>query len=670
MRGSALLLATCLVLARALAFSPTLRPGLHLRRGRLGVSRPLEETEANFSKPVTAPPLPRPGTSLNFSGERHVMRRYLRPLKGRILIGMAYAILSSVAALGMPLGFSRIINVLLAPELVTAELTAAVSAVAGLYALEPMLTYLYVQQMTWVNETLIAALKRDTFKSIISQEVGYFDARPTGQITATVTSDIATLKSCIQMNLQKDRGIRALLESILGFVVLGTLAPQLIWIFVGVIPAVAVLLSESRKQLVQLASQESANAAKEASVITEVVRNIREVKSFGTDNRETSRFDNSVGATSDSSRSVGTTSGKLEALNRGAIYFTIVSVMWFGSKLVARGLMSPALLVSFTGYCFSLNFAIQGLNFTITDAKRGWGATQRVIQVLKAGEGRNEFDRQRDGMQGLDVIPPEDFTGRVVFNKVSFAYPTRPDVPVLRNINLVLPAGKVTALVGPSGAGKSTIASLLSRFYEPAAGEILVDGLNIQELDQKWLTQEIALVGQNPALFSGTIASNIAYGIGGRGKVDIDNLDQATMDKVVHAAKLANAHEFISGFAEGYLTSTGESGLQLSGGQRQRLAIARAIMKDARILVLDEATSSLDAFSEEAVQEALTRLMRGRTVLVIAHRLSTVLGANKIVVVNKGQVVEEGTHDELLAKAGAYSQLMRTQVNSYSVIKE
>jgi ATP-binding cassette subfamily B protein len=302
--------------------------------------------------------------------------------------------------------------------------------------------------------------------------------------------------------------------------------------------------------------------------------------------------------------------------------------------------MSVADLTAYLLYIFMLTAALGGLSSLYSDFNRAVGASERVFELL---------DRQpgvvtRDGKRLADPV------GRMALEGLSFAYPTRPEVTVLNEVNLSLEPGKVLALVGQSGGGKSTVASLLLRLYDPTGGRVTFDGVDVRELDTTWLREQIGIVSQEPVLFATSIAENIRYG-----------RPDATQAEVEAAARAANAHDFVTAFPEGYGTLVGERGVRLSGGQKQRIAIARAILKDPHVLILDEATSALDAESEHLVQEALDRLMRGRTTVVIAHRLSTVKTADRVVVIQQGRVVESGTHEALVAAGGAYRRLVEHQ---------
>ncbi len=322
----------------------------------------------------------------------------------------------------------------------------------------------------------------------------------------------------------------------------------------------------------------------------------------------------------------------------------MVLVLWYGSRLVVNKDLSPGELTSFMIYTVFVAGSMGSFAELYSQLQRTLGATHRVRELLRE-------DMEPGGTVGKQA--PNRLRGEIVYEHLSFRYPSRPEVEVLRDIHITVEPGQRVALVGPSGAGKSTIVSLLMRFYEPAKGRILIDGRDIREYGLHELRGQMAIVPQDVLLFGGTIAENIAYGRPG-----------ASEAEVIDAARQANADEFIRSFPEGYQTRVGERGVQLSGGQRQRVAIARAILRDPAILLLDEATSSLDSASESLVLQALDRLMEGRTSLIIAHRLSTVRTADRIVVIKDGSTVESGTHDELVRRdAGVYRTLSQLQLD-------
>jgi ATP-binding cassette subfamily B protein len=324
-----------------------------------------------------------------------------------------------------------------------------------------------------------------------------------------------------------------------------------------------------------------------------------------------------------------------------AAFGSVSAVLWFGGRMVMVGDLSVGELATFILYTLIVAMSLSTLADLWSDFARARGASERVFELLD-----REPEVSTGGGATLDTV-----TGRVEFDAVGFAYPSRPDVEVLSDVELSLDPGTVTALVGPSGAGKSTVAGLLLRLYDPTSGVIRLDGRDLRDFDADWLRRNIGTVAQEPVLFSTSIASNIRYG-----------RPEATDEEVEAAARAAHAHEFISKLPDGYDTEVGERGVKLSGGQKQRVAIARALLKDPPILILDEATSSLDAESESLVQDALERLMTDRTSLVIAHRLSTVKNADRVVVLDGGMVAESGIHDELMAADGLYRRLVSRQL--------
>jgi ATP-binding cassette subfamily B protein len=324
-------------------------------------------------------------------------------------------------------------------------------------------------------------------------------------------------------------------------------------------------------------------------------------------------------------------------------YAAAALVFWYGGRLVAQGELTAGELTSFLVYTLFVGFSLGALADLWADFMKALGAAERVFELL---------DRAPQiPLSGGDTLA--HVSGQVNFQAVHFSYPSRPDVTVLHALTLDVRPGERVALVGPSGSGKSTVAALLARFYDPNQGEVRLDGVPLTRLDPQWLRRQIGTVAQEPLLFSTSVADNIRYG-----------RPEATDAEVEAAARAANAHDFISAFPEGYRTRVGERGVQLSGGQKQRVAIARALLKNPRILILDEATSALDAESEHLVREALERLMRGRTTLIIAHRLSTVVGADRVLVVERGVITQAGTHSELYACEGTYRRLVERQMVS------
>ena len=428
-----------------------------------------------------------------------------------------------------------------------------------------------------------------------------------------------------------------------GFAVLFWMNWQLSLVMLAVVPLVAVGAAVFARTVRRLSKDTQDALAGASAVAEESIGNVRTVRAFAQEEGEVERYAARVDEAFDLGRRLALAYGAFQGAMGFAAYAAIAGGLWYGGTMVIDGAMSLGDLTSFMLYTLFLAFALGGLSSLYGDFNKALGASTRVFELIdRVPLGVNHSGARLAAMEG-----------RMALEGVHFAYPTRPEVEVLGGVDLALEPGRVLALVGPSGGGKSTVAGLLLRLYDPQAGRVTLDGRDIRDLDTHWLRGQIGIVSQEPILFATTIADNIRYG-----------RPSATDDEVRAAARAANAHAFIEGFPEGYETVVGERGVRLSGGQKQRVAIARAILKDPRVLVLDEATSALDAESEHLVQEALDRLMRGRTTLVIAHRLSTVKDANRVVVIDKGRVVESGTHDELVGRDGVYRRLVLHQFAS------
>lgn len=420
--------------------------------------------------------------------------------------------------------------------------------------------------------------------------------------------------------------------------------------------------------------------------VTETFSAIRTVRSFGGEKRQMLNFGSQVLAYQRSGIKLGAFKSVNESLTRVAVYISLLTLYSLGGSRVKAGLLSVGTVASFIGYTFTLTFAVQGLVNTFGDLRGALAAIERINSVLSGVEidealayglerqiqkkevhdekislflvngysGQNQIfnTHYMSALKSANTVCSFAGSGDVCLEDVHFSYPLRPDVEILNGLNLTLKCGTVTALVGSSGSGKSTIVQLLARFYEPTRGRITVSGEDVRTFEKTEWVEVVSIVNQEPVLFSVSVGENIAYGLPD---------DNVSKDDIIKAAKAANAHEFIISLPQGYDTLVGERGGLLSGGQRQRIAIARALLKNAPILILDEATSALDAVSERLVQDALDQLMKGRTTLVIAHRLSTVQNANQIALCSGGRIAELGTHSELLDKKGQYASLVGTQ---------
>ncbi|VDO23444.1 unnamed protein product [Heligmosomoides polygyrus] len=392
----------------------------------------------------------------------------------------------------------------------------------------------------------------------------------------------------------------------------------------------------------QKLSEETQNSvAKANDVAEEVLSSIRTVKSFACERFEGHRFLTYLNETlAIATRKVFVVIGLIWS-NELLQMAILTVVLWFGGHLVIQGRIESGLLVSFLLYQFQLGENLRELGEVWNGLMQAVGASRKVF----------EFIDREPKVKNHGTYAPEKLVGRIEFKNVKFSYPIRPDLPIMEDLTFTVEPGQVVALVGPSGGGKSSCIAMLEHFYEPTGGEVLLDGVPIREYDHKYLHTKVALVGQEPVLYARSVTENIGYG-----------LDTYSNDDVQTSAKLANAHAFIMDTSEGYNTNVGEKGSQMSGGQKQRIAIARALVRDPVVLLLDEATSALDSESEHSVQEAISKNLKGRTVILIAHRLSTVENADKIVVINHGRVEQMGTHRELINQEGMYKQLVQRQM--------
>ena len=488
------------------------------------------------------------------------------------------------------------------------------------------------------GERIVSKLRGDLYQSLLSQEIGFFDTQKTGELSSRLSSDAAVLQNTVTASLSMV--LRNLMIAVGALGMLFYISPKLTLMMMGVVPPVALSAVYYGRRVRKLSKESQDALARASDVAVESLGGIRTVRGFAAEKKEVTRYRSAI----EDSLKLAFKRIRLSTAFFGIAFFAAFAagdfVFWKGARMMASGELTPGYLMSFLFYTMQMAFGLAALAELWTDVQRAAGAAERVFELLH----RKPEIPANDGRQLANV------EGKVDFKEVSFAYPTRSDTRVLQNFSLSLKPGEVVAVVGPSGAGKSTIASLLYRLYDPASGRLELDGVPFGELDPEWLRRQVGVVAQEPLLFSTSVAENIRYG-----------RPEATDEEVIAAAKLANADTFIQTFPDKYETLVGERGIQLSGGQKQRVAIARAVLKNPRILILDEATSALDAESEHLVREALERLMVGRTTLVIAHRLSTVKDADRVVVLDAGNIVQSGTHTDLVGTEGLYRRLVERQ---------
>lgn len=493
---------------------------------------------------------------------------------------------------------------------------------------------------TLAGERIVRSIKGTLFQAMLRQDISFFDRQMTGDLLSRISADATVLQNALSVNISML--LRNAVAAAGGLVLLFVTSAKLTLALLAVLPPAVLITARFGKRIKGMARevQEAVGAAN--SVADETLGSMRTVRAFSAEPSEARRFDSAL------DQALGKSRNRITAISRfmGLIALlgltSIAVVLWYGARLVLAGELSIGTLSAYILYTLTVAVSLATLGGLWTDFMSAAGAATRIFQILDQVP-----QIAPDGGVELSSVD-----GAILIDQVTFAYPSRADVPVLRDLYLNIASGEIVALVGHSGSGKSTIAALIQRFYDPDRGAVRLDGHDLKGLSGSWLRRQIGTVAQEPVLMSTSIRNNIAYG-----------RPDAALSDIQAVARLSHAEEFILRFPDGYDTLVGERGVQLSGGQRQRIAIARAMLKDPRILILDEATSALDADSEHLVQEALQRLMQGRTVLVIAHRLSTVRHADRVIVLERGRIVQQGSHDELIQdRQGSYYNLVQKQL--------
>ena len=571
------------------------------------------------------------------------MFRYLKPYSGYFYGALFLLVIGStlmMAIMGIPGQMvSAATDELNGTPLFDFDLNTWGLIMFGILALRAILSFVQTILFAQVSERGMADVRKDVYKKLITQPMDYFEQFRVGELTSRITADVEQLQAVFSVTLAEF--IRQIMILILGITVLAFLMPRLFLVMLLTIPAVVVLAMVFGKYIKKLSKKRQDQLAKTNTIVEETFQNFSVVKAFANEGFETNRYGDSIWEMVKISLSYAKVRGLFFAFIIFLLFGSILFILWRGAYMVQNGQMDAGSLLSFVIYTVMIGGAIASLGNLYTSIAGALGATERVKEILD----------QPSELEVVEDRPSLKLTGDIAFDDVHFNYPSRPEVPVLRGIDLNIKAGEKVALVGQSGSGKSTIVRLLMNFYKLDKGAITVDGKSIESYDLGAFRHNIGIVPQEVILFGGTINENLRYGRPG-----------ATDEEVKQAAIKANCWEFISGFPEGMETLVGERGIKLSGGQKQRVAIARAILKDPVILLLDEATSSLDAESEKVVQDAMDVLMEGRTSIIIAHRLSTIREVDRIYVMEGGQIVEEGTHQELTEKdGGIYKNLARLQ---------
>lgn len=561
---------------------------------------------------------------------------YIKPYMHRLIFAMFCTIMAAAGNLYIPWIIKDMIDEVLADKNGTMLNWIAASIIA-IFVVRGLFWYGQNYLMSYVGQSVIIDIRAAVFKKLQRLSVSFYDKNKTGTIMSYVTNDVNALQSAMVENT-----IEMITE---GFILIGSVVAmiyldwRLTLFTVCTFPVILWFMEFFGKKIRKTGGRIQECTADITSVLQESVASARVIKSFVREDYEVDRFDVENRANFRANMKNAQLMATLTPVVELVAVIGVTMIIWYGGNNVINGTITAGSLVAFLTYAVNISNPIKRLTRVIGNIQKALAAAQRVFMIIDMPE---EIAESRDAKQLPEV------SGKVEFKNVSFAYDDKGNV--ITDLSFSVKPGEVIAIVGPSGAGKSTIANLLPRFYDVNKGDIKIDGHSVREVTLDSLREQVGIVPQETMLFNGSVYNNILYG----------RLD-ATKEEIEAAAKAANAHDFIMQLTDGYETKLGDRGVNLSGGQRQRIAIARAILKNPRILILDEATSALDTESERVVQEALDRLMVGRTSFVIAHRLSTVKNADKILVLEKGNLVESGTHDELLALDGLYAHLYKIQ---------
>jgi ATP-binding cassette subfamily B protein len=582
-----------------------------------------------------------PKKSRGSFGNLWIVWRAAGKYPAQIFAALFFLVMSSAATLAIPYGFKRVIDQGFGAHGGSAHaVTTAFHYLLMIVSVLALATAMRFYFVSWIGERTVADLRVAVQKNLLTLPPRFFEENRPSEIASRLTADTAILDQVIGSSVSI--ALRNMATGLGGIVYLFVLAPKLAAMLVIGIPLVIVPLVLFGRKVRSLSRSSQDRIADVGTTVSETLGAMRVVQAFGQEDRELGRFRESV----ENAFRVARRRFTLRAVMTFSVillmFGAIVMILWEGASDVAAGRMTGGAIAAFVFTGVLVGGAFGALTETYGDLLRGSGAAGRIHELMIA---RPEIHAPAN-----PVPLPEPAKGALQFDNVSFRYPTRPDDKALNELSLSVAPGETVAVVGPSGAGKSTLFQLALRFYDPQEGRVLLDGVDVRDADPADLRRRIALVPQETVIFAASAKDNIRYG-----RWD------ASDEEIVEAAKAANAHEFLDTLPERYDTFLGESGARLSGGQRQRIVIARALLRDAPLLLLDEATSSLDAHSEKLVQEALERLMKTRTTIVIAHRLATTRAANRIVVMDGGRIVEEGTHASLNKADGLYASLARLQ---------
>lgn len=568
--------------------------------------------------------------------------KYAGTNKWKFYVGLVFLLLTGATALAFPKLMGVLVDCVKNKNAEQANQVALM--LIGILLLQSFFSFFRLSLFINFTENTLVNLRLALYTNLIKLPMSFFSQKRVGELNSRISSDISQIQDTLTSTIAEF--LRQFILIIGGVILLANESLKLTLMMLSVVPLVAIAAVIFGRFIRKYSKKVQDQVAESQVIVEETLQGITNVKAFANEWYEIARYNGKIAEIAKIAIKGGRYRGYFASFIIFCLFGSIVAVVWYGVTLSIQGEMTVGQLITFVLYSTFVGASFGGIAELYAQIQKAVGATERVFELL---------EEIPEKINSTNVALKEKIRGNVEFKNVSFSYASRKEIVVLENVNFTADFGQKIALVGPSGAGKSTISSLLLRFYDINDGEILIDGKSIYEFDLEQLRGNMSIVPQDVILFGGSIKENIAYG-----KPD------ATDEEILLAAKQANALDFINGFPEKFETLVGERGIKLSGGQRQRIAIARALLKNPSILILDEATSSLDSESEKLVQEALETLMKGRTSIIIAHRLSTIRNADKILVLNKGVISEQGTHKELLEiENGMYKNLSNLQFTDF-----